>query len=76
MSMSYSQNELQEIFRDFDRDKSGTISGGELREVLRRLGHSQDECENIAQVNLFFRLNFCSRTGGKILNLHISLTHA
>ena len=35
--MSYSQDELQEIFRDFDRDKSGTISGGELREVLRRL---------------------------------------
>ena len=50
--MSYNQDELQEIFRDFDRDKSGTISGGELRELLRRLGHSQDESETIAQVNL------------------------
>ena len=50
--MSYNQDELQEIFRDFDRDKSGTISGGELRELLRGLGHSQDESETIAQVNL------------------------
>ena len=58
--MSYNQDELQEIFRDFDRDKSGTISGGELRELPRRLGHSQDESETIAQVNLLFlRKKFC-----------------
>ena len=50
--MSSNSAELEEIFRDFDRDKSGTISGRELREVLRRLGHNQDDCEAIAQVNL------------------------
>ena len=56
--MSYTEEEMYETFRDFDRDKSGTVSDGELRQVLRRLEHDQDDCQTIAQVlSAFFRNN-------------------
>ena len=52
--MSYSEDQLKQVFAAFDKDNSGEIDYKELVAAVRKLGKSEDDAKAIAAVSCVF----------------------